>query len=83
MRHAITVSEKSKKTNLVVDNRAIVSAIIMGTSTTHDVMGGNTAIIRLTGGQTVWLESFYYSDNELDSSSKDRLVTFSGVLLYT
>ena len=76
-------ARRHSSTNFVVDNRAIVSAIIMGSSTTHDVMGGNTAIIRLTGGQTVWLESFDYSDNELDSSSKDRLVTFSGVLLYT
>ena len=76
-------SGRHSATNLVVDNRVIVSAIIMGSSTSHYVMGGNTAIIRLTGGQTVWLESYYYSDNELDSSSKDRLVTFSGVLLYT
>ena len=66
---------------LVVDNRNIVDGIAEGNGSKH-AMGGNTAIIQLTQGNKVWLESYYSVDGELVSSTTSKLTTFSGVLLY-
>ena len=66
---------------LIVNSRKIVDAIAEGNDNKY-AMSGNTAIIQLTQGESVWLESFYSGDGELISSSTYRLTTFSGVFLY-
>lgn len=48
----------------------------------HDVMGGNTAIVRLTQGESVWLEIYQNNDMELVSPTDLRWTTFSGVFLF-
>ena len=67
--------------NLVVDNRPIVGALADGISSNHNVLASNTAIIRLSVGQSVWLECGR-ADGEIDSSTSDKFVSFSGVFLY-
>ena len=57
------------KVRLVVDNRHIVDAVA-------DDMAGNTAIIRLNAGESVWLEVFGNTNGELSKDSTSRLVTF-------
>ena len=49
----------------------------------HNVTGGNTAIIHLYIGEAMWLESYLASDSQLHSNPYFRVTTFSGVLLYT
>ena len=66
---------------LLVNNRNIVDAIAEGNNDKH-AMSGNTAIIKLTQGEKVWLESFWSSDGEVQSTTSGKLTTFSGVLLY-
>ena len=66
---------------LLVDNRNIVDGIAEGISGKH-AMGGNTAIVNLTQGEKVWLESYYSTDGEVLSSTTSKMTTFSGVLLY-
>ena len=67
--------------NLVVDNRIIVGATADGISSDHNVMSSNTAIIRLSAGQFVWLEN-YKPAGEIHSTVNNRFVYFSSVLLY-
>ena len=68
---------------LVKNGINIVDAGAVPTGNGHDVMGGNTAIVRLNQGDAVWLETFYHSDSEIHSVETFRLTTFSGILLYT
>ena len=72
------------KVRLVVDNRHIVDAVAdsLRATTYKDDMTGNTAIIRLNAGESVWLEVFGNTNGELSSDSTSRLVTFSGAFLY-
>ena len=67
--------------HLIVNNRKIVDAVAAGNDN-KDAMSGNTALIRLTQGESVWLETFFSADGELVSKSDLRLTTFSGILLY-
>ena len=67
--------------HLIVNNRKIVDAVAEGNDN-KDAMSGNTALIRLTQGESVWLETFFSADGELVSKSDLRLTTFSGILLY-
>ena len=66
---------------LMVNNRFIVGAIAEENDN-KQAMGGNTAIVRMTMGEKVWLESYYARDGELISDNNLKLTTFSGVLLY-
>ena len=79
--------ETTSKTNhleveLVVDN------INMGTVLAYNfgTLASKTILTRLTSGQSVWLESTYYSDAQVRGDTVDntfnKFVTFSGVLLY-
>ena len=49
---------------------------------TYEMMGGNTIIVRLRQGQSVWLESYNNADGQVIGYDDARLTTFSGVLLY-
>ena len=62
---------------LMIDNVEQVDVIVFPQNTVEK-MGGNTAVVRVTAGQSVWLEDVQ-SDGELRAW---RLCTFSGVLLY-
>ena len=66
---------------LVVNNRNIVDATADGFKGSN--MSGNTAILKLTQGENVWLESYYSADGEVLSATYGKLTTFSGVLLYS
>ena len=70
---------------LVLDGKDDVGSVVRPYTTNYYSMGSNTAIIRLSAGQVVWLEMFksttpmsVYSDD----SSTSRLVTFSGYRIY-
>ena len=62
-----------------VNNRMISEAGIDVKYTRHSVMGGNTAIVRLNQGESVWLE---VSDSSNGLLFGRGVTTFSGVLLY-
>ena len=66
---------------LVINGRNTVDAVTYPRSKTHDVMGGNSAIVRLNSGDSVWLE-INHGTGQLQSNNDYRFVTFSGVLLY-
>ena len=66
---------------LMVNNRAIVDAAVQVLGSFQRVSSGNTAIIKLNIGESVWLES-ELKDSEAISGSRYRWTTFSGVLLY-
>ena len=67
---------------LVVNNMNIVDARARVIGVNHDVMGGNTAIVRLTQGESVWLEIYHTNNVELVSPPDFRWTTFSGVFLF-
>ena len=66
---------------LMVNNREIVDAAGQVTGTTQRISSGNTAIIKLNQGESVWLKSIQ-SDSEVVSYQGFRWTTFSGVFLY-
>ena len=66
---------------LMVNNREIVDAAGQVTGTTQRISSGNTAIIKLNQGESVWLKSIQ-SDSEVVSYPSFRWTTFSGVFLY-
>ena len=68
---------------LVKNNVNIVDAIAWSTGQNHDVMGGNSAIIRLSQGEMVWLENYHQVDSQIMSNPGYVFTTFSGVLLYS
>ena len=81
----INVVAKDSKTEvrLMKNNINIVDAIAWSTGQSHDTMGGNSAIIRLNQGDTVWLENYHQTDSELISHTDYIYTTFSGVLMYS
>ena len=66
---------------LVVDNRMIVLSGTDAQYNDHTENGGNTAILRLNQGQSVWLEVAKCANNA-EVWMVDHTTTFSGVLLY-
>ena len=66
---------------LVVNNREIVDAGAQAIGTLQRSTSGNTAIIKLNQGESVWIESLR-QDSEVASGQGYRWTTFSGVLLY-
>ena len=67
---------------LVKNNVNIVDASVQSLGSSHDEMGGNTAILRLDQGDAVWLKNDG-AEGEARSHIAYRFTTFSGVLLYT
>ena len=67
-------------TKLVVDGINQVDAVTWGVHSTD--MSGNTAILRITTGQSVWVATYYNNDTELFKTDTFRYTSFSGVLLY-
>ena len=65
---------------LVVDDRLIVRAATDAQYSTHVEMGGNTAILSLVQGESVWLE--VEKSNDVQIWPVSYTSTFSGVLLY-
>ena len=65
---------------LVVDDRLIVRAATDDQHSTHVEMGGNTAILSLVQGESVWLE--VEKSNDIQIWPVTYTSTFSGVLLY-
>ena len=66
---------------LVVNNRMIVQSGTDAQYDDHVVNGGNTAILRLTQGESVWLEVEKCAP-DAEVWMVDHTTTFSGVLLY-
>ena len=67
---------------LVSNNRNIIDAVSNLPAYGDDQMGGNTAIVQLSAGESVWLEVFATTTGELQSDETFRYVSFSGVLLF-
>ena len=67
---------------LVSNNRNILDAETVLYDKHREHMGGNTAIIQLTAGESVWLEVFGTTNGQLQSDGNYRYVSFSGVLLF-
>lgn len=65
---------------LVVDERMIVLSGTDAQFNDHVENGGNTAILRLNQGESVWLE--VEKSNDAEVWRVDHTTTFSGVLLY-
>ena len=66
---------------MIVNNRMIVEASIDTKYVQHSEMGGNTVIVRLNQGESVWLQISDSSNGKLFGGTR-RDTTFSGVLLY-
>ena len=75
-------SSTAAHVQLVVDGSNIsdVKTNTSWHSGSFQVMGSNTVIIRLTQGQSVWMQA--YSVSNVISDEAYRLTTLSGVLLY-
>ena len=48
----------------------------------QEAQGGNTVIMRLSKGQSVWLAAFNTANTSVDGREDYRFSTLSGVLLY-
>ena len=66
---------------LLVNNRNVVHSGVQVLGSVQRLTSGNTAIIRLNQGESVWLESVK-NDSEVISGPTWRWTTFSGALLY-
>ena len=69
---------------LVIDgvNQLDATASAPSGATRTDAMGGNTAIVRVTAGQSVWVATYDQNDVELWNAGVFRYTSFSGVFLY-
>ena len=67
---------------LVSNGRNIIDGVSNLSAETSDQMGGNTAIVQLGAGESVWLEVFGGTNGHLQSDGYYRYVSFSGVLLF-
>ena len=67
---------------LISNNRNIIDAVCIPPGKFHDIMGGNTAIVQLSAGESVWLEVFGTTNGQLQTDGTYRYVSFSGVLLF-
>lgn len=67
---------------LVVDNVSMGSAKANTANNGYTAMATKTLILRLSAGQSVWLQAFYVSDGDISSDIRNKFTTFSGVLLY-
>ena len=66
---------------LAIDGANQIDAI--ATADSHSfVMGGNTAVVRVAAGQTVWVATYEMNDATLVNDDNLRYTSFSGVLLY-
>ena len=70
------------RVKLVYNNSNIADASADPGHASHVDMGGNTVIVDLTAGQSVWLEVYDSANGQMASSSRDRYATFSGVKLF-
>lgn len=67
---------------LVLDGNTISDAVADSETPNQEIMGGNTVIINVQFGQSVWVEEYNGNDGQLIGSGAYRFTTFSGVLLY-
>ncbi|KAH3835169.1 hypothetical protein DPMN_108516 [Dreissena polymorpha] len=69
---------------LVVDgaNTADVVSDPYQTRITYEIMASNTILVRLSKGQSVWMEEYKNADWMLASYDDVRFVTFAGLLVY-
>ena len=67
-------------TKLVIDGINQLDAVTWGTHSTD--MSGNTAVLRVTAGQSVRVASYYDNDTELFKTDTFRYTSFYGVFLY-
>ncbi|XP_060600017.1 uncharacterized protein LOC132753554 [Ruditapes philippinarum] len=81
-----TIECNHRKTNvqLMKDGVNIVDAVVHADPYSTDyrqAMSTNSAVIEVTAGQSLWLETIYDNDAELVSLENYRYVTFTGFLL--
>ncbi|XP_053376348.1 complement C1q tumor necrosis factor-related protein 2-like [Mercenaria mercenaria] len=67
---------------LVVDGSNLVDIIVDPDSSTEEAMSGNTAIIHVSQGQSVWIQEYHIHDGSIWSDNTGRYCKFSGGLLY-
>ena len=48
----------------------------------QEIQGGNTVILHVSAGQSVWLAAYNTGNTKVDGRPDYRFSTFSGVLLY-
>ncbi|XP_045191033.2 heavy metal-binding protein HIP-like [Mercenaria mercenaria] len=82
-----TIQAGVKKTNvrLLKDGQNVVGAVVHAdpySDSYRQTMASNSAVINLTAGQSLWLETIYDHDAELFSLEGYRYVTFTGFLLF-
>ena len=79
---ATTQGQSHIRVKLVYNNTNIANASADPGPTGHVDMGGNTVIVDLKAGQSVWLEVYDSIGGQMESSSINKYATFSGVLLF-
>ena len=66
-------------TRLIVNSVNIVDAVVDIYHTDQDLTGGNSVLLRLKAGDSVWVDT---AGGHVEGASGWRLTTFSGVFLY-
>ncbi|XP_060579761.1 heavy metal-binding protein HIP-like [Ruditapes philippinarum] len=77
-------SLKQTNVRLMKDDLNIVDAVVyadVDSGIYRQGMATNSAVIEVTAGQSIWLETIYDYDAEIFSSEDYRYVTFTGFLL--
>ena len=68
--------------SLVVNGEKRIEAVADGKVDRQDLQGGNTILIKLNKGDTVWVQRYAgYGSPKLETLGGVRVSTFSGVLL--
>ena len=68
--------------SLVVNGEKRIEAVVEGIRSAQDLQGGNTILIKLNKGDTMWVQRYAgYGTTKLESYVGVRVSTFSGVLL--
>ncbi|KAH3835170.1 hypothetical protein DPMN_108517 [Dreissena polymorpha] len=77
-------SYRETHVKLLVDgaNTADVVSDPYQTMTEFEIMTSNTILVKLSSGQSVWMEEYHNGNGMVTAFDEYRLVTFAGVLLY-
>ena len=67
---------------LVIDGKNQLDAVASAGTGAYE-MSANTAVLRVTAGQAVWVANHWISDITLVNTDNFRYTSFSGVLLYS
>ena len=66
---------------LMVNDRVILHAVAEGTKSSHDLQGGNIAVLKISKGDKVWISGTGTLPGDSGGTSGRRTSSFSGFLV--